>query len=219
MKTTTAPMDGYFLTNNIFFCHRKSMTKAGYTKDTKYASKLVGRVLDRLIEAHLSSKKKPSKMTEKWLNKMKLNVQKKVSLLSKETFVATQTSVKSLKADVAAMRAELVSLSHEVKAAAKETLEKSSGLLIPRSSTSSSSDHTQFDEQVASLGSSFENIAKSVSSLGEKLTKRVNDLTSTLNQTERNWEESKRMDSIQRVETVKAGTNPMKVLQEHLAKE
>ena len=82
-------------------------TKTKVASSYKYASKLTGHVLDKLIEAQLGKMKKGTKVTEKFLQKMKLALQKKISLLSRDAFAATPVSVKSLRVEVAALRKEL----------------------------------------------------------------------------------------------------------------
>ena len=100
-------------------------TKTKVASSYKYASKMTGRVLDKLIEAQLGKMKKGTKVTEKFLLKMKLAVQKKISLLSRDAFTATPVSAKSLSAEVAALRKELAEKGETIKATAAKMLAES----------------------------------------------------------------------------------------------
>jgi hypothetical protein len=91
----------------------------------KYASKLTGHVMDQLIAAQLGKSKKQTKMTEKFLGKMKLAIQKKISLLSRDAFAATPVTAKTLQSDVDALRAELMDYSKKIKETAALMLDKS----------------------------------------------------------------------------------------------
>ena len=84
------------------------------TRNTKYASKLTGYIIEDLIKDYMKSNKKNSKMVEKWLGKMKINIQKKVSILSKDAFTPSDSNPKLLKAEIEGLRKGLLKQSKDL---------------------------------------------------------------------------------------------------------
>lgn len=70
---------------------KASKRPIGRPRAKKYASKVVGEVLDKLIASkinELDQRKKKTKTIKKWCEKMKLSIQRKVSEASRTLFAS-----------------------------------------------------------------------------------------------------------------------------------
>jgi hypothetical protein len=64
----------------------KKVSKKSSSSSVKYASVFVGDVMTKVIDEKLKKLKNDRTITEKWCNKMKLSVQRKISEASKVLF-------------------------------------------------------------------------------------------------------------------------------------
>jgi hypothetical protein len=185
----------------------------------RYSSKLTGHVLDKLIESQLIGQKKQVKTSEKFLSKMKLAIQKKISLISKDAFAATETNIKSLNAEIETTRAELTKLSDQIKAKSSAMITQSQRGLVPRITKNDINPTPDFDPKVQLLIKDIASVAKGFSTVKEDMKSRVESLSTTITQAERSRIEGSVV--AENRATVRSGSSkvsaPAKALSEHLS--
>ena len=145
----------------------------------QYASKVVGDVIDKLIAEELKNTRKNKKTVEKWLGKMKLSVQKKISRCTRPAYGDPEQSREAIKDKVSATRKEVKELSENVKAkviAAMESSKRKFEVDVPSSSSKAS---WNFESRVSNITGSFQKVAASLCETRSKLVERTESMLST----------------------------------------
>jgi len=169
-------------------------------KSTKYASKMTGYILEELISDYMKKQKKKSKMVEKWLGKMKINVQKKVSMLSKDAFAPEDMDPNFLKAEIEGLRAGLLKQQKDIKKKVNDMMNNTSNkskLIISNNITTSTipselseAVNEELNTGIDSLSKQFQEIAKQMNTVVKGFDERSKNLKETLELTQKGLIES-----------------------------
>lgn len=203
------------------------------TKNTKYASKLTGYIIEDLIKDYMKTNKKNSKMVEKWLGKMKVNIQKKVSILSKDAFVPSDSNPKLLKAEIEGLRKGLLKQSKDLTNNVKNIIEANKDRMNVKTNTNINTYSTktkEFSNKVEELSTTFSGVAESITTMKQMFNERTKMLNETFNLASKTLNESdsgngsngsgnnKKSGSPKRPGKPQDDSNPMKKLAKHMSK-
>ena len=203
-------------------------SKVGSSKATHaYASKFIGKVMDHVVEKKLANIVKNPKTNEKWMGKLKLSIQKKVSQSSKILFTVDENeSADQLKQKIKAVIDKIETQLKNIKIKTEKML-KNSNLTesgnISAIVTSTTRESVKFDETVQSICVDYKTIADKIVGVNEVIGARVDTIRSTVKTAEQDWNINKSKYNNNSSTSSKklaepVANNPAKSLKEHLKK-
>jgi len=158
----------------------------------KYASKLVGEIVDNLSAKMIKSIKANPKSTTKWLGKMKLSIQKKVSQSSLEIFVkkvggrpstSKDNNPEVLMAEIDKTKNAIAIKANRIKEEAIKVLKQSANNYKPSPPVIDGIQQQQgkrFESHLVSIGDKFKEIAQNVDSVSSDILGRIAALKTTM---------------------------------------
>ena len=205
-----------------------SSSKGSSSKVTHaYASKFIGKVMDQVIEKKLARIVKNPKTNEKWMGKLKLSIQKKVSQSSKVLFTVDENE------NADQLRAKMKTATDKIEAQLKtikintEKMLKTSNLTengnIPIVISSTVRESVKFDDTVQSICGDYKKIADKIVGVNNVIVARVDTISSTVKTAEQDWNTNKskynnNSSTSSKKVAAPVASNPSKSLKEHLKK-
>jgi len=171
---------------------KKSVEKKSSKRSVeKYASKLVGEIVDNLSSKMMKSIKANPKSTTKWLGKMKLSIQKKVSQSSLEIFVkkvggrpsTSKDNPEVLMAEIDKTKNAIAIKANRIKEQAIKVLKQSANNYKPSPPVVDGIQQQQgkrFESHLVSIGDKFKEIAQNVDSVSSDILGRIAALKTTM---------------------------------------
>lgn len=163
-------------------------------KKVFYASKIVGESISRLSTIEIERAKKNPDTLQKWLEKMKLSIQRKVSECSKRLFVSSLNDPQQLSVEIKNMSKQVLERSTAIKNKALSLLSKTKlALKLPvdkKKTTKQPSQLNQFESRVSKVTDTFEQIGTQIVSVGTELQTKIQSLAKSVNTSQGQWRTS-----------------------------
>jgi hypothetical protein len=160
----------------------------------KFASKVVGEILENLIQNKIKKVKQNPKTTAKWMEKMKLSVLKKLSHASKVAFAASESSnVVQLQAEITQLRGKIQQQTESVRQLATAHTEKTNFKVEQLDQTDDMYVPGRFEQRVQRIKERLDVFAPTLAHNIKEMGERVNAFQQSVAATEGDWKQSSKL--------------------------
>jgi hypothetical protein len=161
--------------------------KSSHRNVEKYASKFCAEVVDNVIQEHLEKVSKNANTTEKWANKMKSSVLRKISACSKIAFLPHSQRPEILQELIEEELDKISVKTAKIKELLSQNMRQAHLADVQVVSRSAPPTTGRFDKSVAHIGTQLAKVAHQLHSTKTSMDARLESLRSTLSEVQANW--------------------------------